>query len=77
MENKENYFEKLNHLLKTDYEIPDSLIESLVDKTISWFKQNITNSRPISIDRSSYRNMIRKFIENNTLSANLDTKNCC
>ena len=71
MENKENYFEKLNHLLKTDYEIPDSLIESLVDKTISWFKQNITNSRPISIDRSSYRNMIRKFIENNTLSAKL------
>ncbi len=71
MENKENYFEKLNHLLKTDYEIPYSLIESLVDKTISWFKQNITNSRPISIDRSSYRNLIRKFIENNTLSAKL------
>lgn len=71
MINKENYFEKMKNIFKNDYVYPEVLIDGMVDKTISWFKQKIVECYPISVDRDEYSEVIRRYIEQHIIGAKL------
>lgn len=73
--NKENYFDKMKNILENEYVYPKVLIDGLVDRIISWFKQIIIERYPISVDRIEFNEVIKHYIEQRSMGAKLISLN--